>query len=82
MFLFPAQPTVSGLHDFDYPNMMEAGMGPDSLAEFVSSKRTPLPPLVVQEFGRILCLILFIELAWFHDCLGISRNNDQIICKS
>ncbi|XP_041357627.1 nuclear pore complex protein Nup155-like [Gigantopelta aegis] len=64
-----SQPTVSGLHDFDYPNMMEAGMSPDSLAEFVSSKRTPLPPLVVQEFGRVQCNFLMglfpeIERAW------------------
>ena len=47
------QPTVSGLHDYDYPSLMESGMGLDALPEVSNVKRVPLPPELVEQFGRI-----------------------------
>ena len=49
-----AQPNVSGLHDFDYPSLLEAGVGLDALPELTTSKRLPLPPELTEQFDRIL----------------------------
>ncbi|XP_050400754.1 nuclear pore complex protein Nup155 isoform X1 [Patella vulgata] len=63
------QPTVSGLHDYDYPSLLEVGMGIDSLREVSSAKRVPLPPELVEQFGRMQCSSMMglfpeIERAW------------------
>ena len=45
---------MSGLYDQDYPNLAEVGYGLDSVAEVNIEKRVPLPPELVEQFGRIL----------------------------
>ncbi|XP_076462327.1 nuclear pore complex protein Nup155-like isoform X2 [Babylonia areolata] len=50
-----SQPTVSGLHDFDYPSLLEAGVGLDALPELSSIKRLPLPPELTEQFDRMQC---------------------------
>ncbi|KAL8597837.1 hypothetical protein ACOMHN_061370 [Nucella lapillus] len=50
-----SQPTVSGLHDFDYPSLLEAGVGLDTLPELTSVKRLPLPPELTEQFDRMQC---------------------------
>ncbi|KAK7492894.1 hypothetical protein BaRGS_00015841 [Batillaria attramentaria] len=49
------QPNVSGLHDFDYPSLLEAGVGLDVLPELTSVKRLPLPPELTEQFDRMQC---------------------------
>ncbi|KAJ8305762.1 hypothetical protein KUTeg_016307 [Tegillarca granosa] len=62
------QPSVSGLHDFDYPSLPESGIGLECLAEVSNVKRVPLPPELVEQFGmQCNCMMgLFpdIERAW------------------
>jgi hypothetical protein len=49
-----AQPSVSGLHDYDYPSLQDAGVGfQDSLPELAPIKRLPLPPELTEQFDRI-----------------------------
>jgi len=57
-YSFAAQPSVSGLHDFDYPSLLETGVGVDTLSEITNVKRVPLPPELVEQFGRILDTLL------------------------
>jgi len=60
VFVHPsAQPTASGLHDFDYPSLLDTGIGIDGLSEISHVKRVPLPPELVEQFGRILVDLLF-----------------------
>lgn len=49
-----AQPNVSGLHDSDYPRLLDAGFGLDGIPELASDKRLPLPPELTEQFDRIL----------------------------
>ncbi|XP_052257804.1 nuclear pore complex protein Nup155-like [Dreissena polymorpha] len=63
------QPSVSGLHDFDYPSLLETSTGLDALSEVSHVKRVPLPPELVEQFGRMQCncmmgLVPEIERAW------------------
>ncbi|XP_067677422.1 nuclear pore complex protein Nup155-like isoform X1 [Haliotis asinina] len=63
------QPTQSGLMDIDYPSLLEAGMGLEGLTEMTSVKRVPLPPELVEQFGRMQCNCMMglfpdIERAW------------------
>ena len=51
------QPSLSGLHDHDYPSLPEVGVGLESLSELMLEKRVPLPPELVEQFGRILLLL-------------------------
>lgn len=46
---------MSGLHDFDYPSLLEAGVGLDTLPELTSVKRMPLPPELTEQFDRMQC---------------------------
>ncbi|XP_060597073.1 nuclear pore complex protein Nup155-like [Ruditapes philippinarum] len=64
-----SQPSVSGLHDFDYPSLLETGIGLDNLSEISNLKRVPLPPELVEQFGRMQCNCMMglfpeIERAW------------------
>lgn len=52
------QPNSSGLHDFDYPSLIEAGLGLEALPEVTSVKRLPLPPELTEQFDRILYIKL------------------------
>lgn len=54
MLLFSDQPNVSGLQDFDYPSLIDARVSMDILPELSDVKRVPLPPELVEQFGRIL----------------------------
>ncbi|KAK3794466.1 hypothetical protein RRG08_003619 [Elysia crispata] len=63
------QASLSGLYDQDYPNLAEVGYGLDSLAEVSIEKRVPLPPELVEQFGRMQCNCMMglfpeIERAW------------------
>ncbi|ESO88145.1 hypothetical protein LOTGIDRAFT_234706 [Lottia gigantea] len=69
------QPTVSGLHDFEYPSLTDVGMSVDALRELAPVKTVPLPPELVEQFGRMQCssmmgLLPEIERAW----LAIDSN--------
>ncbi|GFN98864.1 nuclear pore complex protein nup155-like [Plakobranchus ocellatus] len=63
------QASLSGLYDQDYPNLAEVGYGLDSVSEISIEKRVPLPPELVEQFGRLQCncmmgLFSEIERAW------------------
>jgi len=63
------QPSLSGLHDHDYPSLPDVGVGLDSLSELSVEKRVPLPPELVEQFGRMQCNCMMglfpeIERAW------------------
>lgn len=63
------QPSLSGLNELDYPSLPEAGISIDSLCEICNVKRVPLPPELVEQFGRMQCncmmgLFPSIERAW------------------
>ncbi|KAL5017128.1 hypothetical protein ScPMuIL_006717 [Solemya velum] len=63
------QTSVSGLHDYDYPNLLEAGICLDGLPEVGNVKKVPLPPELVEQFGRMQCNCMMglfpeIERAW------------------
>lgn len=53
-------PTVSGLNDFDYQNL--SGLGPHSPSQLKTVGKVPLPPEVMEHFGRILLHETFICL--------------------
>uniref|UniRef100_A0A0B7BCT5 Nucleoporin Nup133/Nup155-like N-terminal domain-containing protein n=1 Tax=Arion vulgaris TaxID=1028688 RepID=A0A0B7BCT5_9EUPU len=64
-----AHPTLSGLYDHDYPSLSDVGVGLDSLAEISVEKKVPLPPELVEQFGRMQCNCMMglfpeIERAW------------------
>lgn len=50
---------MSGLHDIDYPSLIESGIGLDTLPEVSNVKRVPLPPELVEQFGRIFFIASF-----------------------
>ncbi|XP_005105150.1 nuclear pore complex protein Nup155 [Aplysia californica] len=63
------QPSLSGLHDHDYPSLPEVGVGLEALSELLVEKRVPLPPELVEQFGRMQCNCMMglfpeIERAW------------------
>ncbi|XP_074640475.1 nuclear pore complex protein Nup155-like [Tubulanus polymorphus] len=63
------QPTLSGLHEVDYPILSDPKVGLDSLSEISSVKRVPLPPELVEQFAHMQyhCMMgLFPEIsrAW------------------
>ncbi|KAK3089178.1 hypothetical protein FSP39_001520 [Pinctada imbricata] len=63
------QPSDSGLSDLDYPSLAEAGFAIDVLAEINNVKRVPLPPELLEQFGRMQCNCMMglfpeIERAW------------------
>lgn len=49
-----AQPTLTGLHELDYPSLSEVGIGLESLPELSIEKSAPLPPELMEQFGSIL----------------------------
>ncbi|KAL4235731.1 hypothetical protein ACF0H5_004123 [Mactra antiquata] len=74
------QPSVSGLHDYDYPSLSETGIGLDALSEITNVKRVPLPPELLEQFGRMQCNCMMglfpeIERAW------LSIDSDIFIWK-
>lgn len=48
-------PTVSGLNDFDYQNLAGLVMGHQNLSQLKTVGKIPLPPEVMEHFGRMLC---------------------------
>lgn len=54
--LFPIvdNPTVSGMSDMDYPLQGPGLLSVPNLPEISSIRRVPLPPELVEQFGRIL----------------------------
>ncbi|KAF6126162.1 nucleoporin 155 [Phyllostomus discolor] len=50
----PNNPTVSGMSDMDYPLQGPGLLSVPSLPEISSIRRVPLPPELVEQFGRIL----------------------------
>jgi hypothetical protein len=43
--------------ELDYPSLPDAGLAIDCLTEVSNVKRVPLPPELVEQFGRILLMI-------------------------
>jgi nuclear pore complex protein Nup155 len=56
ILLFSAQPSVSGLHDSDYPSLADPKIGLESVSEVSAVRKHPLPHDIVEQFGRILSL--------------------------
>ncbi|OXB66694.1 hypothetical protein ASZ78_013085 [Callipepla squamata] len=50
----PGSPTVSGMTDMDYPLQGPGLLSIPNLPEISSIRRVPLPPELVEQFGRIL----------------------------
>lgn len=46
-------PTVSGLDDFDYQNLAGLVMGHQNLSQLKTIGKIPLPPEVMEHFGRM-----------------------------
>ncbi|BFZ16747.1 hypothetical protein BsWGS_19786 [Bradybaena similaris] len=64
-----SHPTLSGLYDHDYPSLSDVGVGLDSLSEISVWKKVPLPPELLEQFGRMQCNCMMglfpeIERAW------------------
>ncbi len=53
-FSLSAQPTLSGLHDFDYPSLADPKIGLGAMPQLGSVRKIPLPSELVEQFGRIL----------------------------
>lgn len=47
-------PTASGLSDHDYPNLSGLAMGLANFTQIKTLNKVPLPPEVMEHFGRIL----------------------------
>lgn len=54
LFLLAGSPTVSGMSDMDYPLQGPGLLSIPNLPEISSVRRVPLPPELVEQFGRIL----------------------------
>lgn len=54
LFLIAGSPTVSGMTDMDYPLQGPGLLSIPNLPEISSVRRVPLPPELVEQFGRIL----------------------------
>lgn len=54
LFLITGSPTVSGMSDMDYPLQGPGLLSIPNLPEISSVRRVPLPPELVEQFGRIL----------------------------
>lgn len=78
--MLSAQPNVSGLHDFDYPSLLEAGVGLDTLPELSTIKRMPLPPELTEQFDRILKIVLIDNPPWCSRqlCIGTCKSVQNI----
>ncbi|XP_060081127.1 nuclear pore complex protein Nup155-like [Ylistrum balloti] len=63
------QPCVSGLNELDYPSLPEARVGLECLPEISNVKLVPLPPELMEQFGRMQCNCMMglfpdVERAW------------------
>lgn len=68
-FLFVDNPTVSGMSDMDYPLQGPGLLSVPNLPEISSIRRVPLPPELVEQFGRILLLCICfknVKIGIFH----------------
>lgn len=54
LFFLVGSPTVSGMSDMDYPLQGPGLLSIPNLPEISSVRRVPLPPELVEQFGRIL----------------------------
>lgn len=74
--------TASGLIDQDYPSLSDLALGLANFTQIKTLNKVPLPPEVMEHFGRILNLeILFVLLNRASHCnsvliliLGIMRG--------
>ncbi|XP_029645165.1 nuclear pore complex protein Nup155 [Octopus sinensis] len=62
-------PSVSGLHDYDYPTFLNGRVDIEIFADIGDMKKVPLPPELVEHFGHMQCqcsmgLFPEIERAW------------------
>ncbi|CAL1535434.1 unnamed protein product, partial [Lymnaea stagnalis] len=74
------QASLSGLYNHDYPSLSDAGVYLDSLSEITVEKKVPLPPELVEQFGRMQCNCMMgifpeIERAW------LTVDNDIFVWK-
>lgn len=51
-------PTASGLTDHDYPNLSGLAMGLANFTQIKTLSKMPLPPEVMEHFGRILYITI------------------------
>uniref|UniRef100_A0A2C9M6L4 Nucleoporin Nup133/Nup155-like N-terminal domain-containing protein n=1 Tax=Biomphalaria glabrata TaxID=6526 RepID=A0A2C9M6L4_BIOGL len=63
------QASLSGLYTHDYPSLADVGVYVESMAEISLEKKVPLPPELVEQFGRMQCNCMMglfpeIERAW------------------
>lgn len=56
ILFFVDNPTVSGMSDMDYPLQGPGLLSVPNLPDISSIRRVPLPPELVEQFGRILLL--------------------------
>ncbi|KAH0627891.1 hypothetical protein JD844_008444 [Phrynosoma platyrhinos] len=56
----PGSPSVSGMADMDYPLQGPGLLSIPSLPEISSIRRVPLPPELVEQFGRILMMMIIL----------------------
>lgn len=57
-------PSLSGVSDMDYPLQGPGLISVPSLPELSAVRRVPLPPELVEQFGRILQLALLLDGCW------------------
>jgi len=75
---------VSGLNDMDYPSANGLVSGLSNVKHVTTANKVPLPPEVMENFGRILfCSIVFLWLPWtFPSSLsGPVRVDSSLRCK-
>lgn len=53
-------PTYSGFTDQDYPNLSGLALGLTNFTQIKTLSKVPLPPEVMEHFGRILFMIFFL----------------------
>ena len=53
--IYLEEPTVSGLHDYDYPDQNTTAQGSlrHTVREVSDMRKVPLPPELSEQFGRI-----------------------------
>lgn len=86
LFLIAGSPTVSGMTDMDYPLQGPGLLSIPNLPEISSVRRVPLPPELVEQFGRILlknnvlgfvCDSTSIELLHFYNLFSLILLSDS-----
>ena len=74
-----AHATVSGISDVDYPSLSSSSVGLADLPQLSPAKQVPLPPELVEQFGRILFVPMYgPELLAIQSTLVNTRSAGQV----